>query len=137
MKSIPKPRAFLFKVARNLFYDDYKKWKRRGGSHDSFEELGDSNPKLYTEHKTPPDERVELLALALENLPPSQQQLIKDHYYHGWTQVEIAERDGTTVQAVHGRLNRAKSRLLQESKKLEAKIKKNRVIAEKNKLKRR
>jgi RNA polymerase sigma-70 factor (ECF subfamily) len=130
-ESITNPRGFLFKIARNHFFDECRKRKCRGGSHLSIDEVGDIHSRLVDGGDSGPlSERAELMALAVKKLPTNQRELIEKVFYHGFTSRELAEQEGKSPQSIDGRLVRARFRLLREFEKLKASAKRTLTLSQ-------
>ena len=50
---------------------------------------------------------------ALEDLTPTDRDLLTRHYVHGWSQGELAIQSGTSAKAIESRLARLRVRLRQ------------------------
>lgn len=94
-------RAWLYKVARNLFYDAVRR---------------QSVERKYLE---PPQDTADggicevEAAILLAELPPDLSQLFKKRYFEGYTSKELAQQYGLSPAGVRSALSRAR-RLLRE-----------------------
>jgi RNA polymerase sigma-70 factor (ECF subfamily) len=101
-------RAWVFTIARRLCIDACRRstFVRNGAA-----ALDDSDEQLTA----PVDEVVErnaeqqLVFDVLPLVPIGYRRVIALHYLNGWTYQEIAQAEGTTVNAVKARLNRART----------------------------
>lgn len=100
-------RAWLFTIARNTFYSNYR--KRRRSPVSDMAEAG----TLYT----PPDQewRLQMQSVhkALEHLPLDQQEALMLVGGAGLSYIEAAEVCGCAVGTIKSRVSRARARLLQ------------------------
>ena len=94
-------RAWLYKVARNLFYDRC----RRREAERKYCSAGEEPAGDFTAVET---------AAILSTLPPELSQLFIKRYFEGYTSTELAEEYGLTASGVRAALNRAR-RLLKET----------------------
>ena len=95
-------RAWLYKVARNLFYDACRK-KKAAGKHrqqPKEETIGE-----FSEVET---------AMILSQLPPDLSRLFIKRYFEGYTSAELAEEYGLSPSGVRAGLSRARQ-LLKEN----------------------
>lgn len=111
---INSPKGFLFSIGRNLFFDDCRKKKRRGGSHFQLEDENVSDSMLFGE--ADPSSRCEsfdLVARALEDLTPERLRILENRFVNGYTLSEIADREGipesdeNRAQKIWNRIDRA------------------------------
>ncbi len=97
----PKRRAWLYTVAKNLFYDNCRK------------------QAIAQSHLSPPVEETDggfselETALLLSSLPPELSQLFIKRYFQGYSSKELAEEYGLSPSGVRAALSRAR-KLLQE-----------------------
>ena len=95
-------RAWLYKVARNLFYDACRKQKTaRKHPAQAMEEKGGGFSAVET-------------AMILTQLPPDLSQLFIMRYFEGYTSQELAEEYGLSPSGVRAGLSRAR-KLLREN----------------------
>ena len=99
------PRPLLFRIARNLLYDHWRRQQVRTGRgvvelSDSAEESDDA---LQTEgplRQLEQQQRLHLLAIALEDLPPKRKEAFVLHKFEGLSQAAVAERMGISLSMV-------------------------------------
>lgn len=127
---ITEPIFFLIPIARNLSCDKYREFMRKGGYQASIDELGDALDKLalYANHSEE-DERLELVLIAIEELPEWAQKILEDIVYFGYRPDEIAERDKEKITTIQGRLARARSILREKVDSLMKSEKRSRIIS--------
>lgn len=103
---------------------------RKGGYQASIDELGDALDKLalYANHSEE-DERLELVLIAIEELPEWAQKILEDIVYFGYRPDEIAERDKEKITTIQGRLARARSILREKVDSLMKSEKRSRIIS--------
>nr|BAL52367.1 RNA polymerase sigma-70 factor, ECF subfamily [uncultured Planctomycetota bacterium] len=111
-EQIRNPRAWLLRVARNLAEDYGKSAFQRNGTQ-APEYLATT---LSERQESPPErlQRQEALALVrryLQELSPSDRELLTLRYGLDYSVEQIAEALGVNVAAVHMRLTRARQRL--------------------------
>ena len=95
-------RAWLYKVARNLFYDACRRRAVEQAYAVETEEESDAGlPEVET-------------ALILSTLPPELSQLFIKRYFAGYTSKELAEAYGLSASGVRAALSRART-LLKET----------------------
>ena len=94
-------RAWLYKVARNLFYDACRRRTVEQNNRTQAEEETDDG---YSEIET---------AMILSMLPPDLSQLFIKRYFEGYTSKELAEDYGLSPSGVRAALSRAR-KLLRE-----------------------
>ena len=94
-------RAWLYKVARNLFYDACRRRTVEQKNQMQVEEETDGG---FSEVET---------AMILSSLPPDLSQLFIKRYFDGYTSKELAEEYGLSPSGVRAALSRAR-KLLRE-----------------------
>ena len=95
-------RAWLYKVARNLFYDVCRKRAVEQACAVETEEESDAGfPEVE-------------IGLVLSTLPPELSQLFIKRYFAGYTSKELAEEYGLSASGVRAALSRAR-KLLKET----------------------
>ncbi len=94
-------RAWLYKVARNLFYDACRRRTVEQNHQMQAEEEADDG---FSEAET---------ALILSSLPPDLSQIFMKRYFEGYTSKELAEDYGLSPSGVRAALSRAR-KLLRE-----------------------
>ena len=96
-------RAWLYKVARNLFYDRCRRQAlertHRAPSEDAEEGEADAG---FSEVET---------AMVLSALPPELSQVFMKRYFQGYSSVELAEEYGLSPSGVRAMLHRARKML--------------------------
>ena len=97
----PKRRAWLYQVAKNLFYDNCRKQAIAQSHRPHPEEETDGG---FSELET---------AMLLSTLPPELSQLFIKRYFQGYSSKELAEEYGLSPSGVRAALSRAR-KLLQE-----------------------
>lgn len=104
-EQVQQPRAFLFQIARNLLRDH---WRRQQSRPQASEDV-DSTQALHAmadEQGASPLEHVEqqqrlhLLARALDDLSPRRREAFVLHKFDGLSQVEVAQRMGISLSMV-------------------------------------
>lgn len=95
-------RAWLYKVARNLFYDVCRKRAVEQACAVETEEESDAG---FSEVE---------IGLVLSTLPPELSQLFIKRYFAGYTSKELAEEYGLSASGVRAALSRAR-KLLKET----------------------
>ncbi|HUO98803.1 MAG TPA: RNA polymerase sigma factor [Rhizomicrobium sp.] len=103
LQPINSPKAFLFKVARNLALNE--RAKLANATTDSLEDYPEQAVIAGTEQVTLDDEmdarqRVRLLAQAIASLPPQCSKVFLLRKIHGLSHKEIADRLGISVSTV-------------------------------------
>jgi RNA polymerase sigma-70 factor (ECF subfamily) len=105
---IRNPRAYLFRVADNIALDRLRADGRR---HSRFvaAELGEDRPSAdpSAEEILTQRQRVRLLALAIDELPPRQREVFLMHKFDGLSHAEISRRLGITRSMVEKHVMRA------------------------------
>lgn len=101
---LDKPRAWLFRVARNQWTDEQRRaWRLVNG--EPFEmPVEDNSP-------TPLESLCECIARALPNLTQTDRIILQRCDLEGIRQADFAEQHGLTLPAVKARLRRARRRL--------------------------
>ncbi len=108
-------RGWLFKIVANLFYSDYQKQKVRkyGNSEDillglygRLEETQAIDSEPFTDEVT----------VAIENLDPDRQEVIRRYFVEEQNFAEIAEGMGIKYGTVASRLARAKAEIAEQLK---------------------
>lgn len=101
-KDIGNLKAFLYKVARNLVIDEYRKQKT--GSLDDLQEGGFD---VATKEDMTVSTEVDIVFEAVEKLEPHYREVIVMRFVHDLSPKEIADILGENENAVSVRLNRA------------------------------
>ena len=94
-------RAWLYKVARNLFYDACRR------------RTIEQNNQVQTEEETDGGFSEVETAMILSLLPPDLSQLFIERYFEGYSSKELAEEYGLSPSGVRAALSRAR-KLLRE-----------------------
>ena len=97
-------RAWLYKVARNLFYDTCRRRSAEQRSRTVTEEETDGG---FSDIET---------AMILSSLPPDLSRLFTKRYFEGYTSKELAEEYGLTPSGVRAALSRARKILREKLK---------------------
>ena len=97
-------RAWLYKVARNLFYDTCRRRTIEQSKQLPIEEETDGG---FSEVET---------AMILSLLPPDPSQLFIKRYFDGYTSKELAEEYGLSPSGVRAALSRARKLLREKLK---------------------
>lgn len=97
-------RAWLYKVARNLFYDACRRRTVEQNNQIQSEEETDGG---FTEAET---------AMILSSLPPDLSRLFVGRYIDGYTSKELAEEYGLSPSGVRAALSRARKLLREKLK---------------------
>ena len=92
-------RAWLYKVARNLFFDMCRRQSVR------------KNHPLYTEEAIEGGFTEVETAMILSTLPPDLSQVFIRRYYQGYTSEELAEEYGLSASGIRAMLSRARKAL--------------------------
>ena len=104
-RDVQQPRAFLFQIARNLLRDHWRRQQARP----QICERGDGEAALATllaEPQASPlerleqQQRVQLLAQALDELSPRRREAFVLHKFDGLSQAAVAERMGISLSMV-------------------------------------
>jgi len=106
--SIENTRAYLYRIAHNWITDHYR--KKREDTDELPENIAPRNQKSL-EGSTVEKIEQENLRLAIQQLPPNQQQVIVLRYLEDWSQKEVAAAIGRSVGAVKQLQRRAESKL--------------------------
>ncbi|WCM87217.1 RNA polymerase sigma factor [Acidovorax sp. NCPPB 3576] len=104
---IESPRALLFRVARNLCIDDYR--KRRVAQDWASQHAGDERHGAVpsSEYFAAQRQVLQRLVAMIEQLPPRRREVFLLFRAYGHTRTEIAERLGITEMAVAKHMVRA------------------------------
>ena len=97
-------RAWLYKVARNLFYDAC----RRRSIENAFQG--------FDEEETEDDFSETEVKMILDALPPDLSQLFIRRYFEGYTSKELAEEYGLSPSGIRAALSRARKLLKEQFK---------------------
>ena len=115
---IENPKAFLYKTARNLIVDFYrKKEKENFASLDSLGQLSD--PKQDLQEKVFFDSKVEMIRKALLNLKEDYQKAIILRYVDGLSIKEVSQIMEKSEDATRVLIHRALEALKKECNKIE------------------
>ena len=96
-------RAWLYKVARNLFFDACRRQKV------------EDKHSVLPEEKTFGDFSEVEAGLILSTLPPDLSQVFIMHYFQGYNSRELAEEYGLTDSGIRAMLSRARKILNEET----------------------
>ncbi|MCP4092225.1 MAG: RNA polymerase sigma factor [Planctomycetes bacterium] len=117
-QAVEHPRGWLFRVARNLAVDEVRKrlpqsigmeWHARAVDPDS---LPAEEPLVpVANQEVPRSDLLRLMPSAMQSLPSRDRLYLKSYYHEGEDFACLAEREGTSVSTVKGRLYRARRRL--------------------------
>ena len=97
-------RAWLYKVARNLFFDSCRRQAVEQSHMPQAEEETDGG---FSEFET---------AMLLQTLPPDLSQIFIKRYFQGYNSKELAEEYGLSPSGVRAALNRARKLLREKLK---------------------
>lgn len=103
--TVEQPRAFLFQIARNLLRDHWRRQQVRPQASEDID-TGQVLEAMVDEQGASPLEKVEqqqrlhLLARALDDLSPRRREAFVLHKFDGLSQVEVAERMGISLSMV-------------------------------------
>jgi RNA polymerase sigma-70 factor (ECF subfamily) len=111
--------SWLFRIARNLAIDAYRKYKVRP---QAITETSDANPILdqipdldvNVPEQTQSNLQAEQVRNALKSLPREQRQVIEMAHFYGMTRQEIAEATGEALGTIHTRARLGLRKLRQE-----------------------
>jgi len=106
--SIDNIRAYLYRIAHNWITDHYR--KKSQDTDELPENIAPKNQKSL-EGSTIEKIEHENLRLAIQELPPIQQQVIVLRYLQDWSQKEVAATIGRSVGSVKQLQRRAESKL--------------------------
>lgn len=106
LKEIDRFEPWLFRLARNVYLDHYRRERLRNFFIPATE-LHDQVPAPVQR----PSSRLEDLSCALQALPPNQRELLVLLQEREWSYEELASMTGSTVGAVKSRLFRARTEL--------------------------
>ena len=95
-------RAWLYKVARNLFYDACRR------------RTVEENHRMQPEEETDGGFSEIETAMVLSSLPPDLSRLFIKRYFEGYTSKELAEEYGLSPSGVRAALSRARKLLREE-----------------------
>lgn len=115
-QTIEHPQAFLYKIARNLVIDHYRKKGRTQTVSLEVLPLADSNPRI--EGKIALDSDLEQVKVALANLNEDYQNVIIWHYLEDLSIPEIAKMLNKQEGAVRVQLHRALKSLKDQCNKM-------------------
>ncbi|GKS74490.1 sigma-70 family RNA polymerase sigma factor [Acidovorax sp. SUPP950] len=107
LSTVESPRALLFRVARNLCIDDYR--KRKVAQDWASQHAGDERHGAVpsSEYFAAQRQVLRRLVDAIERLPPRRREVFLLFRAYGHTRTEIAERLGITEMAVAKHMVRA------------------------------
>ncbi|WAC44319.1 sigma-70 family RNA polymerase sigma factor [Pseudomonas sp. SL4(2022)] len=103
--TVQQPRAFLFQIARNLLRDHWRRQQAQAPFNDDAA-TGQSLDTLVDQQGVSPLEtieqrqRLQMLALALDELSPRRREAFVLHRFEGLSQAEVAERMGISLSMV-------------------------------------
>lgn len=104
-ENVQQPRAFLFQIARNLLRDHWRRQQSRPqicedvDSVQALEAVPDEQGASPLE-KVEQQQRLHLLARALDDLSPRRREAFVLHKFDGLSQAEVAERMGVSLSMV-------------------------------------
>lgn len=113
------PKPFLFQIGKNLALDHLRKQRIRQPSHDivnaneapaDLEALPALLPSL--EQQVAAQQEVELLKVALAELPERRREILVLHKFHYWDYARIGKHFGISVSAVEKNIYKAMKHLL-------------------------
>jgi len=110
-ETILNPRAWLLRVARNLAEDHAKSAFRRNGTHPPQTMNGVQSRDAAPLDSLEREETFSQLRGLLQEMPPSDREILTLRYALEYNTGEIADRLGINATAVHMRLSRARQRL--------------------------
>jgi len=102
-------KAWIYRLARNLYYDDYNKRKRRGEY--SLEEREEKMARDFYVNDPVGERTSRELSDALAQLREKERELIVMSKYQGLKHEEIGEIVGASVPAIKSKVHRAMNRL--------------------------
>ncbi len=97
-------RAWLYRVARNLFYDICRR------------RAVEQNSQMQTEEETDGGFSEIETAMILSSLPPDLSRLFVKRYFDGYTSKELAEEYGLSPSGIRAALSRARKLLREKMK---------------------
>ena len=103
--TITEPKAFLFRVAKNLMLSEFKKKSHKATDYldeDDRSEVLDSGLRL--EDDVIAQQKLGIYCEVVASLPPKRRKVILMKKVYGMSHKDIAERMGTTVSAVEKHL---------------------------------
>ncbi|PAW78437.1 MAG: hypothetical protein B9S32_07895 [Verrucomicrobia bacterium Tous-C9LFEB] len=106
LKEADRFESWLFRLARNVYLDHYRRERLRRFFVPFLEEHEQVSTPV-----APGSERLEGLAVALQELPPNQRELLVLLQEREWSYEELAVMTNSTVGAVKSRLFRARTEL--------------------------
>ena len=117
-QAVEHPRGWLFRVARNLAVDEVRKrlphsvgmeWHARAVDPASVAE--EETLVAVANNEVPRSELLRMMPDAMQSLPLRDRAYLNSYYHEGEDFECLAEREGTSVSTVKGRLFRARRRL--------------------------
>lgn len=115
-RDIESPSSMLFRIAANIAIDHGRSTqRRRASSHveiDSVQLVGEQEPSA--ERTAAAQQRLDLLAIAIEALPPKCREVFLLSRVHGLTYPEIARRCGISVKMVEKHISHALALCLEQ-----------------------
>ena len=103
-KAIDEPKAFLFRIAKNLMLSEFKKKSRKVTDYIEDFECTDLDEGLELEDNIMAQQKLGIFCEAVASLPPKRRKVILMKKVYGLSHKEIAERMGVTVSAVEKHL---------------------------------
>lgn len=104
-RAVEQPRAFLFQIARNLLRDHWRRQQARPQASEDVD-TGQVLEAMVDEQGASPLEKVEqqqrlhLLAQALDDLSPRRREAFVLHKFDGLSQADVAARMGISLSMV-------------------------------------
>ena len=103
-KIIEEPKAFLFRIAKNLMLSELSKKSRKVTDYIEDFEYSDFDEGLKLEDNIMAQQKLGIYCEAVAALPPKRRKVILMKKVYGMSHKEIAQRMGTTVSAVEKHL---------------------------------
>ena len=104
-KVIDEPKAFLFRIAKNLMLSELKKTSRKVTDYiDDIDHYDLLDEGLKLEDDIMAQQKLGIYCEAVASLPPKRRKVVLMKKVYGMSHKEIAQRMGTTVSAVEKHL---------------------------------
>lgn len=103
-KTIAEPKAFLFRIAKNLMLSEFRKKSNKVTDYIEDFENPDFDEGLNLEDNIIAQQKLGIFCEAVASLPPKRRKVILMKKVYGMSHKEIAERMGTSVSAVEKHL---------------------------------